>query len=282
LRNFIRSLLWKKRAPGEIVQSRMNRLRQGGQARISFFSFQDIITSVTGILILVTLMLSFSVTTAETTSAEEQQLNAARARLSETEAENERLQQRRIEAATLPDPAQLQTQIESLQREQSELQKQVQQSETTLASARERRQKQTAQTQAAAALREKINTLEQQLDELREKAARAKSNVNVVYIVPDVETRQNPKTPIAIVVSGDRLRAQRLNGSELQDIQISSADSLDPVLTRHKPDRDFLVFYFRPSGARWFAPFRSMARERGFEVGYDAVEENKQLIFTAP
>src|SRR5688500_5770443 len=116
----------------------MNRLRRGGNARISFFSFQDIITSVTGILILVTLMLSFSVTTAETASTEERQIQSARARLQEIEAENERLQQRRLEAATLPDRAQLQTQIQSLQRDQSELQAQRQQLEATLAAARER------------------------------------------------------------------------------------------------------------------------------------------------
>src|SRR5688572_7433008 len=127
----------------------MNRLRTGGNARISFFSFQDIITSVTGILILVTLMLSFSVTTAEDAPSEEQRMQTARVRLGQIEAENERLQQRRLEAATLPDRTQLQAQIEALKREQAEVQKQREQVEATLAAARERVEKQAAQTESA-------------------------------------------------------------------------------------------------------------------------------------
>ena len=260
----------------------MNRLRQGGQARISFFSFQDIITAVTGILILVTLMLSFSITTAEPTAAQDNHLVSVRARLAEIEAENERLQQRRLEAATLPDPTQLQTQIDSLKREQSDLQKQREQTDTTLAAARERLEKQIAQQQTTADFKQKLAALQQQLEQLREKAARSKTNVNILYIVPDTETRQSPKTPITIIVSSDRLRAQRLNDPQVREINITSADSLNSILMRHNPERDFLVFYFRPSGVKWFGPFRAMARGRGFEVGYDAIEEQQQPVFTAP
>jgi septal ring factor EnvC (AmiA/AmiB activator) len=258
----------------------VNRLRTGGQARISFFSFQDIITSVTGILILVTLMLSFNVTTAEPVSSEEQKLQTARERLREVEAENERLQQRRREAATLPDQAQLQAQIESLRREQAEVEAQRKQLEATLTSARERVAKQTA-TNSAAELREQIEAAEKRLEELRPKALQSRTNVNAVYIVPDADVRRNEKKAVAIVVSGTQLRAQRLDGSEVFEAAISSPDSLKPILTGHNADRDFLVFYFRPSGAKWFEDFRKLARQGGFEVGYDAVEEQKQIIFSS-
>ena len=254
----------------------MNRLRTGGNARISFFSFQDIITSVTGILILVTLMLSFSVTTAEVAPTEEQKVQSARNRLKQIEAENERLQQRRLEAATLPDRTQLQAQIESLKREQAELQRQREQLEAKL----ERREPQ--KEKMADELREKIAKLEPQLEELREKASRAKTNVNVVYIVPDAQARQNPKAPVTMIVSGERLRAQRLNGAEVFETQITSAESLATALARYNADRDFVVFYFRPSGVKWFEQFRELVRQRGFEVGYDAVEEQKEVVFSAP
>lgn len=256
----------------------MNRLRTGGQARISFFSFQDIITSVTGILILVTLMLSFNVTTAEPVSSEEQKLQAASERLREIEAENERLQQRRREAATLPDQTQLQAQIETLRREQIEVDAQRKQLDATLASARERVAKQP--TNNAAELRDQIEEAEKQLEQLRAKAAQSRTNVNALYIVPDVDARRNEKKAVAIVVSGTQMRAQRLDGSDVFEGQINSPDSLQPILTKHNSERDFLVFYFRPSGAKWFEDFRKLARQGGFEVGYDAVEEQKQLIFS--
>jgi hypothetical protein len=261
----------------------VNRLRTGGNARISFFSFQDIITSVTGILILVTLMLSFNVTTAEAPSSEQQQLQSAREHLTQIEAENERLQQRRREAATLPDHTQLQAQIETLRREQTELEAQRQQLEATLASARERIAKQTAVTRTSTAdLRQQLQSIEQQLAELRPKATHASANVNVIHIIPDAEARRSPKSPVAIIVSATQLHSERLNGSEVYEAPIDAANSLQPLLARHSPERDYLIFYFRPSGAKWFEQFRALARQRGFEVGYDAVEEQKELIFSAP
>ena len=151
-----------------------------------------------------------------------------------------------------------------------------------LAAARERVEKLGDQKETTTELREKIAKLEPQLEELRQKAIRAKTNVNVVYIVPDAQARQNPKAPVAIIVSGEKLRAQRLNGAEVFETQISSVDSLGTALARHNPERDFVVFYFRPSGVKWFEQFRELARQRGFEVGYDAVEEQKEVVFSTP
>lgn len=259
----------------------MNRLRTGGNARISFFSFQDIIASVTGVLILVTLMLSLNVTTAETRSEEEERLQSARERLARIEAENERLQERRREAAALPDRAQIEAQIETLRREQTEVEAQRKQLEETLASARERIAKQAAVTETSVAeLSQQIESAEQQLAEMRPKAAHARTNVNVVYIIPDAEPRRSSKAPVAIMVSGTQLRSQRLNGSEAFEAAVNSAEALQAVLARHNPERDYLIFYFRPSGAKWFEQFRALARQRGFEVGYDAVEEQKELVFS--
>jgi hypothetical protein len=257
----------------------MNRLRQGNTARISFFSFQDIITSVTGILILVTLMLSFSMQTTESTEAQpESRLRAERERLREIEQQNQTLQQWRIEASTLPDASQLQTQLAALRRETEQLDAQRKQSETTLQSLRERAAKSPNITE----LRAEIKNLDARIQDLQSKIAHERTNQNVLYIVPDADAQRAKKKPAIFVVSGNELRAQRLDGSEMRSYPIAFRESLAPALRHFKPEQDFIVFYFRPSGAKWFDAFRDTARAAGFEVGYDALEEDKEIIFNAP
>jgi hypothetical protein len=258
----------------------MNRLRQGGGARISFFSFQDIITSVTGIVILVTLMMSFSLRLDEEPEEQraEKQLQAEREKLAQIERDNAAIQEKRIEATTLPDATQVRVQVELLRREEAELDKQRESSEKALTTLRER----IAASALSLELRSEVETLEERVQELRERLAKERTNANVLFIVPDLETQRAEKRPVAMVVSGDTLKAQAVGGRASEQIAITSRESLRPMLRRFDPAREFLVFYFRPSGAKWFDAFRDDARRAGFEVGYDAVEENKEIVFSAP
>jgi len=258
----------------------MNRLRQGGGARISFFSFQDIITSVTGILILVTLMMSFSLKLDEEPEERrvERELREQRDRLAEVERENEAMQQQRIEATTLPDPAQMRVQVESLRRDEAQIQAQRERSEEALRVLRERLPKTEETTQA----RQELAAMEERVEELRAQLSREKANTNILMIIPDAEAQRAQKRPVAIVVSAETMKTQRIGGGEPLEVPIRSGDSLRPILQRFDPAREFVVFYFRPSGAKWFDAFREETRRAGFEVGYDAVEEQKEIVFNAP
>jgi len=260
----------------------MNRLRRGGNARISFFSFQDIITSVTGILILITLILSFSLRTGDPQETEEtrlaRELQEMRERLGGIESENQQLQRRRLEAATLPDPRQLQSEVAALREEQSAIEKQKKQSEATLASARQQLERVLEQRKAAEQSRAEIDSTEVKIEELKQNLARARTNATVILALPDSEAQRSQKTPFAIVVDGERIRGQRLDGRQAVE---AAAASLSSALQAFDPDRDLLVFFFRPSGVKWFESYRTAARHAGFEIGYDAVEEHKQVVFTA-
>lgn len=258
----------------------MSRLRQRGMARISFFSFQDIITSVTGILILVTLMLSFSVQTAEPSEDQQREtrLQTERERLAQIERENEAIQRRRLEAETLPDPTQARATLEAMRKEGRQVSDQLQRSEAALREL----QAQAERQKPVAELRNELAQVDENLHALQEKLAREKTNSNVVFIIPDAETRRSSKQPVAIVVNETKAAAQRLNGAEARETTLESVESASALLARYNAERDFLVFYFRPSGVKWFDAFRAAARRIGFEMGYDALEENKQIIFNAP
>ena len=54
------------------------------------------------------------------------------------------------------------------------------------------------------------------------------------------------------------------------------------LLRELRPERDYLVFYIRPTGIAHFQHFSTLARGAGFTVGYDAVEEDRQIFFNQP
>src|SRR5258706_10318209 len=111
----------------------MNSLRTVREARINFIFFQDIITCVMGILILVTLMLSLSLNTGEAASPEEQQLETqlrqTKESLAETELLNRSAQQQSLLLASLPDRSTLQTEVTLLRNEAARAAEQLRQSQ---------------------------------------------------------------------------------------------------------------------------------------------------------
>jgi hypothetical protein len=49
-----------------------------------------------------------------------------------------------------------------------------------------------------------------------------------------------------------------------------------------KPQEQYVVFLIRPSGIGLFKDLVQTARDDGYEVGFDALEENREIHFTAP
>jgi hypothetical protein len=262
----------------------MSQLRSVPQAKINFLFFQDIITSVMGILILITLMLSLSLNTGDTTNPEENrlqnELDQARQQLTRLENENRATQQARLAAAALPDRALLERQVETLRADQTISEQARLQSEAA------RRQSENASLTnraATAALQELITNLSQKISGLREEIARSKTNSNVIYLTPDANMRQAARQPVVFLVSSDKIEERKFNGGHGAERALN--DGVEPVrslLAGLDSSRDYVVFFLRPSGVKWFAPLRDLARKAGFEVGYDAIEEQQELIFGAP
>ena len=257
----------------------MNNFRQVREAKINFLFFQDIITCVMGILILVTLMLSLSLNTGEAATAEEQplqtELRQLKQRLTETEQQNRAIEQQALRLASLPDRPALETELAILKREADQSSNQLHQSEQAAAVVKALEQSATLERQNATNLQSSIADLQQKLTAARDTLRRT----NALYVVPSDDARESHE-PVAFIVSSNKIQIRRFNNNGSQERSISSADDLRPVLATLNPSREYVVFYFRPSGAKWFEPFRSLARELGFAVGYDAVEENKQVIFS--
>lgn len=261
----------------------MNNFRQVREARINFLFFQDIITCVMGILILVTLMLSLSLNTGEAATSEEQplqtELRQLKQRVAETEQQNRAIEQQSLRLASLADRPALEAELAILKREADQSSEQLRQTERNAATIKSQEQNAALERQSATNLQRAVASLENQLAAARDILRR---QTNALYVVPADDARESHE-PVAFIVSSDKIQIRRFNNNTAnasQDRAISSADDLRPVLATLNPSREYVVFYFRPSGVKWFESFRSLSRELGFAVGYDAVEEQKQVIFS--
>ncbi len=260
----------------------MGRRRHGG-VPVSFFSFQDIITTVTGILILVTLILALDMTTtvkrdaatdpapkdnsatrlAETNAAIESATRRLRA-LSEALADLPQ-QSAGVEKAQHGDLAQsnlaLTAQVAELEREANDAESRASAAISQLAREQDRQQ------QMQASLRSADTDI---------KALKDHGNVR---LLPGAQG----KTPILIEVHAKTASVGRAeaNGELVLTQQIAEAD-LAAALTRLEQgadaERSYFVVYLRPDGVTLAARMIAMLEASRFDVGWDLLGEGQRLF----
>jgi hypothetical protein len=175
------------------------------KARVSFFAFQDMITTVTGVLILVMLLLSLRVTQSAFS-------NSATTR------------------------NQLREQVEQARRE----------------------------------LAEKTEALGQRQSELSALS-------NRVFVIPDLDS--SGKQPVLVVVSATNGWCSRLGQTNRTQFRINKGGlEFKALLNTWDARRDRLVFYVRPSGIAHFLDCLELAKQGGFDRGYDVAEEEGQYV----
>ena len=276
----------------------LSRLRRESSAPISFFAFLDIITAVTGILILVTLILAtdiggYSPEQAGTTQADEA-LNTLLRSQSQVETENARL--RRLVASAAHAPA-----VTELTGEAAALQSEVSRLESAAAAVATRKLVRLAEQKTEAAslgvdkLREQLiaqrlvltraglnneqfRTLMLGLSPLMNLASnqltKAQSLHGQSWLRPDAG--RTGKQPMVIVVSDQGAAFTPLDNHESPSTW--SASSAEREFTSFCRGRDstsqYIVFLIRPSGVELFSDLVEVARRRGLDVGYDAIAED--------
>ena len=282
-----------------------NKLRSGFGTRISFFSFQDIITAVGGLLILVTLILTLYLDpTPPVTEAERElkrSLTAALTELARVAAANHQHQTNLSLLATAPSPERLQADLRELQNQLATQSNRLARVAERLA-ARQADATKRAELLGLAGLRERLDQLQEALNEHArtnesliaeiqqmerehqdlEARVQALNREHKLWLIPD--STPGGKEPVLVTVAGTSLSCQRFN--ETTNRMQFSAEEAEGGLSRGfrlwNPERDYLVFYVRPSGIELFLRCQELAKRAGFQVGYDAVEEDRQLVFSHP
>jgi uncharacterized protein YfcZ (UPF0381/DUF406 family) len=275
----------------------------GGVPKSNFFSFQDIIMSVTGILIVIALMLALQIdrvgessdpnrissdsdpgepSDADLESLEMTLMNLkerlevlhSAARKTESEAEL-RMEIARIEERILgqtPHPAPENKfqhephEIEAIKTKANEiirLRDEIKQCEEAIA------QSSASAGQASQMMLE----LEQKVKDMEAMVASVRIKSKKLRLIRELS--DTTKEPVIVDVRKKVLMIMRFD--QPQAVAISSLNEFYAQIRKFRKQDQYVVLYFRPSGASRFEELRQAVKNSGFEVGYDAIEEDAEL-----
>jgi hypothetical protein len=285
----------------------MRRSLREWDSKVTFFAFADVITSVSGMLIFITLLLATDLerpTESSSSGADtesERRLREALRQQTELDAENRRLQQLLAMAETAPASGKLESDIIGLRAQLDEANRKQNASAAQLTAsqaailARDRSLgltelktsiERTVQETASVAERDgkariEMSNLEQQVSRLQTQLLKARQREGQLWIIPGKGT---DKEPIFVTVAGSGVTVDRFDHPE-QRRQFDSngaETSFESYLSQSKPNDQYVVFEIRPSGIGLFEKLVRIARDSRFEVGFDALEENRQIHLSTP
>lgn len=249
---------------------------------VSFFAFQDIITGVSGILIILVLLLTLELIEQPDAEANTPPARAADARSALAAAEAERDEIRSelvgegdaVRIAAAASAGSLHTEIEDLRAEIARLTAELERL-TSVASALkasskaiEVRRFDTAETVAD------IEAAERRADELRKEIEAAKKDDRLLFTLP----KGLNKNGWLAVVSGTFVEVAPI-GREAQPISFSGSSSSNSFLMWARERRsDYFLVLVRPSGIAGFDEIDEEFRQQGFSYGYDVIGEAQEVL----
>jgi len=280
-----------------------------GAGGVSFFAFQDVITSVTGVVIVIALLLALQIdkipdpgkgdaagvpggisADAESRMASSEELEALDAELAEAKRSLAALQGQKRAVET---PEEVAAEITELEKSIARRLAKKRRAEKKLNSNSDAPELRTKAAKVAV-LRRQIEEIRKKLDEiqpgnqklsaqLRElelKVKRAEANLlkardkqRDLVLIPEMS--DTTKEAIVVDVTDRALVVKRFDRGDEQ--RLASDLAFARYCGRMKSSEHYFVFFVRPSGASRFEDLRKIARKAGFEVGYDAIGEKVKL-----
>lgn len=247
---------------------------------ISLFSFQDIVTSVTGILILLAILLAVSVIqqgSAPPVTSEREDATQMKATKASLQAKILKLEQTINETMSTvnswigatPDELRnqknnLETAIELLQQSNSSLRDQNQQTEETVQQFINDPEMKNTNARVAE-LKEKIEQTKKDLEQL-------KSGSRVVYNFRSME-----KSAWLVQISGGKILACRA-GERAKPRDFDSAKSFTKFAQTVPSDEQYFVLVVKPSGLAEFDAVKQELDDLGIDVGVDLVGEANTVV----
>ena len=285
-----------------------SRLRSQNSSKISFFAFQDIITAVSGILILVTLILATDLERPEQSHTQdaapelEHQLQKTFRLQMEADAQNHRLQELLAAAETAPameklesDISQLRSQLAEERRRQTSITSQMAANQsaveardktlglTDLKNTIQRMLQDVASIVSKdAKARGAMDNLEQQVTRAQSRQLKLRQRDGQLWLIPDKSATS--KEPILVTVAGSGARVERFDHPEerRQLGNASAVSEFESYLGNARTLDQYIVFLIKPSGIKLFQDLIKSARNKGFAVGFDALEEGREIHFSTP
>lgn len=261
--------------------------KRSTQVAFSLFSFQDIITSVTGIMILITLILALElvsrVQSAPAYQTEQQQdvtretIEDLRRQLAELEQSADNSSEVDIRGLPSLDPGELHRRTEALQQSAASLEDQIE--EARKRAAEKAQEADSARREAAAdadAAQEEIRRIEQAIADAKAKLAEIKGRGRIYFKPghPEVTTWLVEAKEASLLVAQLGVSAVPRTFTLIQEFDLWARD-LDPA------QNDFLLIV-KPGGENRADKCKQLLRDpvngRGFHVGLQVMPDDRVVI----
>lgn len=275
------------------------RLRAGGAA-VGFFAFQDIITSVIGIVIFIALLLSLFIGT-EADDLRKKRIAelATPEQLAERDALLVRIRalQNDLGSALSISNSNPQSRISNLEEwlatlisqietvkqstptassDQEKIQADLKALEKLLAEHQAKRDRLQKDLAEAGATNE---SLQRQIEEIQKAILAEEKKRNDIWLIPDEAI--TTKRPVLAIVSSSGFEVKTLDDSGKGSSSRNGTD-IAKLLKPFNPLEHYVVFYVRPSAFPDWANIRESVEKLGFEIGYEPVREDQNIQLGPP
>ncbi|HRU05309.1 MAG TPA: hypothetical protein P5137_05990 [Candidatus Brocadiia bacterium] len=259
----------------------MRSRRGGDSAPLSLFSFQDIITTVSGIMLLVMLMLALEVVARPAGKPAPAALPKAATSAEEVERLRQEIAQarREVEQAAKLNLDDAPAKVARLEQEMAKTRERTAQLNAAAEASRQRAE---AAARAAAQARQEEERLKAELEGLRKRLDEQEAQNRVHYTF----ARETNKTPVLVECSASGI-AVRVAGKTPQVVSFVDASSphYQSSLRRFQawargrsPAREAFIVLVKPSAAGYAQEVIDALKQSGFDVGHEPLEEDRTAI----
>lgn len=257
--------------------------RRRHDSRFSLFAFQDIITSVTGIMILITLVLAIELIERTESSPKQmtsQTIEQLEAQLAENQAEIKRLEA--IQAAAgasnsrlaAIDEETLRRRLATRREQNSVLAEKIARAERAREKAQRRKSELDAQN-----LKSRV-TEERRQQELKRKIAETRTSIK--KLVSGKLIVFNPAKGISKNMWVAQISARQILvaplGRSSRPASYSDAAGFQAWMSMRDATADYVLLVVKPDGITLFTTIREQLRSRGFAVGYDLIAADQSAV----
>lgn len=257
---------------------------------VSLFAFQDIMTAVIGILLLIVLLmcLQLSVTTASASSVDEKTSTADRLESDLREVTDQEattdvaiaqaLEELKLQTRTLPKI----DRVVVRRRELSELYERIAQAEASVRGVFEGLLALTEGGVVQAQLEEAIE-LEQKKERLQSELDAVRRHRGLTYL----QNQRFEKSPLLVVLSGDVIRVGEV-GLDQAALTFAHRDvdtrmqAVVQWLQRFSAQRYYVLVVIKPSTRTYANTLRTMITQNGFSQGMDLLPEDWRVLYYSP
>ncbi len=253
--------------------------RKSKSVPFSLFAFQDIITSVTGIILLITMMMAVELVQnmQRAASAPQEQKSSAvertlRGAIGENTQEIIRLERLLEETTTIRfDADALRRRLANLSAATAELEKQTTRIEATQQDIEQRKAE--LAEQAKELTPEAIEKLAQEQREFAQQIQAMRQANRVIFNRPEGAAR----TPWLVELNADQILAAEMGASRAPQTFAGAAEFLTWASGQNNGTIYFVILV-KPDSIETFAALRQELQDRQFEVGYDLLRADQTAI----